>query len=440
MRRLYISIIIAVIGSLFLISWGLDSLVENNTEHEDSSEIIIYKQLFESVSKKINDTPEGELQKTTAFFNTYSHVQIALKPTKDIALPESLLVLLSGHGGLLLANESNPYLLKKLINHPYYLLEMQLPSEAEEKEEESYNIILTTVLYIGMCSIIILWLLPLTRRLYLLTSVAEKIGEGNLALRVPSSKFSYLRSFENSFNQMASQIEKLVSDNKILARSLSHDIRTPISCLRFGVEAALDTDDTNKKNIYIKRMEKELTHMEDMTSVFLEYAGMERQGFNLRREPINIHDFLHHITHDFQSLAEQHNIKLIFHPLNRAQHNLTANIDAYWCQRAIQNLVSNAVQYANKHICISIAEHTHFIDIIIEDDGKGIPENKRDIIFDPFVKLDANRTREHGHFGLGLAISNKVMDWHKGSICAKNSVHYGGASFKLSFPLKTNNS
>lgn len=433
MRRLYFSIIIAVIGSLFLISWGLDSLVENHTEYEDSSDIIIYKQLFESLSKEVNDTSQEKLQKKITRFNTYYPIQVALKPIKDVALPQSLLIQLSEHGGLLLANENNPYLLRKLINHSDYLLEMQLPSEPEEKEEQSFNIILTTVLYIGVCSIIILWLLPLTRRLYLLTSVAEKIGEGNLELRVPNSKYSYIRSFEKSFNQMAGQIEKLVNDNKILAHSLSHDIRTPMSCLRFGVEAALDTDDINKKNTYIERMEKELTHMEDMTSVFLEYAGMERQGFNLRKESINMNDFLQHLTYDFQSLAEQYNIKLIFHPLHK---ELTANIDAYWCQRAIQNLVSNAVQYAKKQICISINERTTFFDIIIEDDGKGIPDNKRHIIFDPFVKLDPNRSRENGHFGLGLAICNKVMDWHQGSICAKNSVHYGGASFKLSFPLK----
>ena len=75
---------------------------------------------------------------------------------------------------------------------------------------------------------------------------------------------------------MASQIEKLVADNKILARSLSHDIRTPIACLRFGLEAALDSKTLEKKDSYLTRMDSELTNMEDMTSAFLEYASMER--------------------------------------------------------------------------------------------------------------------------------------------------------------------
>lgn len=263
--------------------------------------------------------------------------------------------------------------------------------------------------------------------------MAEKIGEGNLELRVSSSKYSYIRSFEASFNNMAAKIEKLVNDNKILARSLSHDIRTPMSCLRFGVEAALDTTNIEKKDVYINRMDAELTRMEDMTSVFLEYAGMERKGFNLKKETINVNDFLQNISIELQPLAHQYNIKLNYQYTPKP---ITALIDVYWCQRAIQNLVGNAVQYASKNVYINIISHSNKLTINIEDDGKGIPENKLAVIFDPFVKLDTNRSREEGHFGLGLAICAKVMDWHKGDIIASNSAQYGGANFSLSFPIK----
>lgn len=431
MRRLYLSIIIAVIGSLFLISWGLDTLVERHIEEEDSSDIVVYKKLIEGLSNELNKTPLSLLrQKITDFEQNYQ-IDTTLERVNNIALPQSLTSQLTQPGGLLLASEANPYLLKQLSTHAEYLIQIHLPNESTEAQP--VDIILTTMLYFGVCCIIILWLLPLTRRLYLLTSVAEKIGEGDLKQRVPLSKYSYIRPFENSFNQMAGQIEKLINDNKILARSLSHDIRTPMSCLRFGVEAALDTNDIDKKNNYINRMESELTRMEEMTSVFLEYAGMERQGFNLKKEPVAINEFLTNVTHELQSLAQQYNIELIFTATDK---ELTAQLDPYWCQRAIQNLISNATQYAKSSVYISIKERTNVIDISICDDGKGIPENKLDVIFDPFVKLDTNRSREHGHFGLGLAICNKIMDWHQGRISAKNSVHYGGASFTLSFPVK----
>ncbi|MFT6691833.1 MAG: signal transduction histidine kinase, partial [Colwellia sp.] len=73
--------------------------------------------------------------------------------------------------------------------------------------------------------------------------------------------------------------------------------------------------------------------------------------------------------------------------------------------------------------------------IIVADDGKGISEDKLDIIFNAFVKLDANRTREQGHFGLGLAICSKVMDWHQGNISIDNDTQLCGANFSLSFPI-----
>ncbi|WP_077339215.1 sensor histidine kinase [Pseudocolwellia agarivorans] len=431
MRRLYISIVFAVLGSLFIISWGLDALVEEHADYEDSSDIVLYKKLIEGISQQLNLIPHNQLSNEVKKFSQYYQIDISLEQASNVALPESLSVQLSQTGGLLLASESNPYLLRKLNAHPDALIEIHLPTDPIESQ--NVDIILTSILYLGVCSIIILWLFPLTRRLFILTSVAEKIGEGNLELRVSSSKYSYIRSFENSFNQMAAKIEKLVNDNQILARSLSHDIRTPMSCLRFGVEAALDAKSLEKKDIYINRMEAELTRMEDMTSAFLEYAGMERKAFNLKKETVDINDFLQNVTDELQSLAQQYNIALIYHKTSKP---ITALIDEYWCQRAIQNLVGNAVQYASKSVYINITSNSNLLTINIEDDGKGIPENKLDVIFDPFVKLDTNRSRENGHFGLGLAICAKVMDWHQGKIVAKNSTQYGGASFSLSFPLK----
>jgi len=430
MRRLYISIVFAVLGSLFIISWGLDALVEEHVDYEDSSDIVIYKKLIEGISQQLNLVPHNQLSNEVEKFNQYYQISISLEQASNVALPESLSVQLSQTGGLLLASENNPYLLRKLNSHPDVLIQIHLPTDPIESQ--NVDIILTLILYLGVCSIIILWLFPLTRRLFFLTSVAEKIGEGNLELRVSSSKYSYIRSFENSFNQMAAKIEKLVNDNQILARSLSHDIRTPMSCLRFGVEAALDTQDIKKKNIYLHRMETELTRMEDMTSAFLEYAGMERKSFNLKKEKVEINSFLQNVIDALQPLAQQYNISLVY---QQPVTPIIAIIDEYWCQRAIQNLVNNAVQYATKNVYISLSKTPKLLTISIEDDGKGIPENKLNIIFSPFVKLDTNRSRENGHFGLGLAICAKVMDWHQGKVIAKNSAQYGGANFSLMFVL-----
>lgn len=429
MTRLFLSIIIAVLGSLFFIGWGLDKLVAEHNDSQENPDMYIYKQLIEGFSQQLSALPETELLKATEKLAEHYQVTITLDDINNVALPATLFEQLSQHGGLLLATDEQAYILRKIPQHSQQLIKLQLPSTPEENQQ--LNIMLTAVLYIGVCAMLILWLFPLARRLFILTNAAAKIGKGDLGVRVPINRFSYINPLEKSFNQMASQIEKLMADNKLLARSLSHDIRTPMSCLRFGVEAALDTNNIEKKNEYLTRMEAELTNMEAMTSAFLSYAGMERQGINLRFETVDINSFITGIDHDFQSLAEQYNVTLTCQLL---EQSINYSLDTHWIHQALQNLISNAVQYAKTTVALSIAVSSKTLIIMVEDDGDGLEKNKFDVIFDPFVKLDSARSREQGHFGLGLAICQKVIHWHKGIITAENSTNLSGACFTIKLP------
>jgi signal transduction histidine kinase len=422
MRRLYISIILTVIGSLFIITWGLDKIVAKQVPSQAQSEYALYHQLIEGFDRQLSTQPRDSLDAFSEQLSQAYQITLQLDESKNIALPSELTSQLTQVGGLLLASETQPYLLKQLSSHPDYIIQLSLPVAAFD--DHRINMILTATLYMGVCAIILAWLFPLTRRLYLLTNTAAKIGAGNLTARMPLSRFSYISLLENSFNRMATQIEKLVADNKILARSMSHDIRTPMSCLRFGVEAAIDTQNIEKKNHYLERMETELTRMEDMTAAFLEYAGMERQGFRLKRESIDINEFLQKINNDFQSLAEQHKVELTYQASTEfTKQSIHLSLDFHWCYRAIQNLLGNAVQYAQNQVAISAYRQHDQLIITVKDDGKGIPEESIDSIFDPFVKLDVDRSRELGHFGLGLAITAKIIHWHNGDIYAKNRVN-----------------
>jgi len=424
--------IVAVLGAFFVINWGLDKLVaQQGTEHENT-ELIIYQKLVDGIEQQLSNVKSAELSQKVVQLAQDFQVSVSLEKSDNIALPQSLLSQLSQKGGLLLASDQDAYLLRKVTLHPDVLVHLQLPLMPIENDQE--NLFLTLLLYLGICGILLLWLLPLTRRLYLLTYSAAKIGAGDLSIRVPHNRWSYINTLESSFNHMATRIEKLVADNKILARSISHDIRTPMSCLRFGVEAALDCDDLTKKNNYLSRMESELTQMEDMTTAFLEYAGMERQGFHLKTEVIDVNHLIGLVANDCQSLAEQYNIKL---SCQLSTEKSFYALDFHWCYRATLNLVSNAIQHANTQVILSVSKINHSLSIDVEDDGKGIPKDKRDVIFSPFIKLDSTRSREQGHFGLGLAISAKVMTWHQGDIRVDAGKDLSGARFSLLFPAQS---
>ena len=435
MRGLYLSIIFTVLGSLFFIGWGLDKLAEHAESDQPSKQenhsTLLYRQLAQGLAQQLDSQAEQSLTETVRQFQQHYKIDSQLVLSGDIALPDALLTQLEHEGGLLLASQNDQYLLKKLIQHPNYLLQINFP--LEQKENQPFNFILTLALYLSICGILILWVFPLSRRLYLLNNAAAKIGAGQLHIRIEPSRFSYIKMLEKSFNNMASQIEKLVADNKILARSLSHDIRTPIACLRFGLEAAIDSKTIEKKNSYLTRMDSELTNMEDMTSAFLEYASMERQALHLKKQLTDVNALINSAINNCQILAKQKQVSI---KLVSTSQDIQYYLDYHWCYRALVNLISNGIGYANSQVLINVTMVNKQLIMTIEDDGKGIASDKLDVIFTPFVKLDPDRSREQGHFGLGLAICAKVVDWHQGTITTSNNKHLSGACFTLSLPLK----
>jgi two-component system sensor kinase ParS len=393
----------------FFIGWGLDRLAEHaeseQQPNQESQSTLLYRQLAQGLTAQLNEQPEKSLTDSVRQFQLQFNINSHLVLSHDVALPQALLAQLAENGGLLLASHNDQYLLKKLEQHPSYLLQINFPLEQEQSQP--FNFILTLALYLSICGILILWVFPLSRRLFLLNNAVAKIGAGQINVRIKPSRFSYIKMLEKSFNNMAGQIEKLIADNKILARSLSHDIRTPIACLRFGLEAALDSKTLEKKNSYLTRMDSELTNMEEMTSAFLEYASMERQALHIKKQKIDINALINSAINDCEILANQKNISI---ELTSPNQNIHHSLDYHWCYRALVNLISNAIGYANSQILLNVTTTNKQLIITIEDDGKGIASDKLDVIFTPFVKLDPDRSREQGHFGLGLAICAKVLD------------------------------
>jgi len=429
MRRLYISVIFAVLGAIFTIGWGLDLLVDGQESVDEQESIVTYQRIIDGVANQLASVPSDNIMQQSKIMARDFSVNLQLESSNSVALPPSLQQQLSQAGGLLLASTEGSYLLKRIDNHPQQLLQLQLP-EFEEPNRDT-DLLLTMLLYLGVCLIIILWSLPLTRRLYLLNHTAAKFGAGELSARLPHSKLSYIPLLERSFNRMATQIENLLADNKILARSLSHDIRTPIACLRFGIEAALDTDSVDRKNVYLSRMDSEITRMEQMTSAFLEYAGLERQVGSLKSQRVELNQWLNVVRDELGQFAHKQDVTL---ELVSGYPQVPCNIDIQWFHRAIQNLLANAIDFAQSKVVITLESHQQHIIIHISDDGPGIPPDDLASIFEPFVRLGNKRPREQGHFGLGLAITSKVMAWHGGTIEASNDKDLGGARFSLSLP------
>jgi two-component system OmpR family sensor kinase/two-component system sensor histidine kinase RstB len=101
----------------------------------------------------------------------------------------------------------------------------------------------------------------------------------------------------------------------------------------------------------------------------------------------------------------------------------------------LSNLLTNAVKYGHGEILISLQKSGDNCEIIVEDNGEGVDDEFKEIIFDAFSRGDKSRGKDTGGFGLGLAIVGKVMDWHQGKITVADS-RLGGAKFVLSWPIE----
>jgi len=100
--------------------------------------------------------------------------------------------------------------------------------------------------------------------------------------------------------------------------------------------------------------------------------------------------------------------------------------------RAVINLLRNAIRYAERRVEVSLVKFGSGYEVRVCDDGPGVPEEGRSKIFQPFMRLDDSRDRRTGGFGLGLALVQRVSQWHGGQVQVQDS-EWGGASFRMTW-------
>jgi len=232
---------------------------------------------------------------------------------------------------------------------------------------------------------------------------------------------------------MADQISQLLHENRLLAKSMSHDLRTPIACLRFGLDALQESEDAQQTHRLVARMEQDVNRMEAMVNSFLEYASLSRTALTLTFQPLKLNDWIMNYRESIEPLLLQHQLYLSVNVPNLPVYSA---INPLWFERALSNIVINACRYARTQVRIQVSQQDQQVFIEISDDGPGIAEADLERILQPFVRLDAQGTGSEPHFGLGLATVVEVMKWHQGSVGVNQCSTLGGACFRLILPVR----
>jgi two-component system sensor kinase ParS len=254
---------------------------------------------------------------------------------------------------------------------------------------------------------------------------AAAIGQGQLQTRVHVSPRSPIRGVADTFNNMVQRIQELLKAQKESTDAISHELRTPISRLRFGVEMIEQTTVAEDRARYLQTMRRALDELEALVDEALTYSRLTSAARRLSPQTVDLKDWLAAIVDDAQRSSSAAQVISEVQP-----EDGTAHFDAKLVARALKNIIHNAQRHARTTVKVVIRQDAVHTDFSVEDDGPGIPAEQRAAIFEPFYRIDNSRQRDSGGHGLGLAIVLRICEWTQAQVSVEDS-KLGGALFRL---------
>jgi two-component system osmolarity sensor histidine kinase EnvZ len=248
-----------------------------------------------------------------------------------------------------------------------------------------------------------------------LAAAAEDFGKGREGTNFKMEGASEVRLAAHAFLIMRERILRQVSERTKMLAGVSHDLRTPLT--RMKLQIALLSEQAG-----VEDLKGDVDEMELMLEGYLAFARGE--GAEVP-QLANLSSLLGEVVIQFR----RNRGKVDFH--SEGQISLHIRPNAF--KRGITNLIDNAIRYAD-HVSVRAGQRGDHINIIIDDNGPGIPEDQRDNAFKPFHRLEGSRNPSTGGVGLGLTITRDVIRSHGGSILLQESP-LGGLRVFLRLPI-----
>nr|WP_245545125.1 ATP-binding protein [Parvibaculum lavamentivorans] len=254
-----------------------------------------------------------------------------------------------------------------------------------------------------------------------LATAAESFGMGRDVPSYRPQGASEVRRAAQAFMEMRARIQRQIEQRTAMLAGVSHDLRTPLT--RFKLQLAMLGEGPE-----IDELRADINEMERMLDDYLEFArGHQGEA----SEETDLTELIEEVRDD--SLRKGHDVRLELH----GDLNVQLRRNAF--KRCLTNIVDNAGKYAN-HVWVTAIrdvdndDNGGSIDIFVDDDGEGIPEEQMEEVFRPFYRLDAARNLDEGGTGLGLAIARDIARGHGGDITLSRSP-MGGLRAVIHLPV-----
>ena len=246
--------------------------------------------------------------------------------------------------------------------------------------------------------------LHLLRPLKWLRSGVDAVSGGDFSTRVPVVRNDEIGKVARSFNQMTGRVQQMMDDRERLLADVSHELRSPLARIKVALELLPEGDKRNS-------IAQDIREMESLTTALLEREQIRNQASQATCARVNLVTIAAEVIDGFNNTPPGVH-------LNVPPQSLDINGDEALVKILIQNLVDNAVKFSlpdSKPVEVSLLETDEGVQIIVDDDGPGIPADLAEKIFEPFVKLNPARGHRAG-YGLGLNLCQRIVQAQSGNI------------------------
>lgn len=425
--RLYLLTIVTYAGALFLVPELIlnafnERYVAYNLEQARGVQNLIVKQF-----KRVPESQWPQVAQELAA--DFAPLAIELMPRSNVQLTGAERQRLDGGQNVVRLGDWGYYETAIAPLSERWLVELRNPPDPFDINLLSWGI--TVLIGAALLGCLLLWLWPHWRDLERLKATAQLLGQGHLAERTNISPRSNIGALAAVFDTMAQDLEQLLTQQRELLNAVSHELRTPLTRLDFGLVLLYDELPAASR----KRLMQLVGHVRELDELVLEllsYSRLQTPGQIVERVEVSLLEFVDSILGSF---AEELDGRGICWEV-RGGGDLRFALDPRMTARAVQNLIRNAMRYCDRRLLLDLGQDGQGNCLIsVEDDGIGIPELEREQIFQPFYRLDRSRDRATGGFGLGLAISRRVIESQGGQLSVGESV-LGGARFSIVLPRR----
>ena len=268
-----------------------------------------------------------------------------------------------------------------------------------------------------------------------LQKAARNIKEGNLDFEIRQESDDEIGQLCQDFEEMrlrlkANAEEKVAFDreNKELISNISHDLKTPITAIKGYVEGIMDgvADTPERMDRYIKTIYNKANEMDLLINELTLYSKIDtnRIPYNFNTIPVNA--YFDDCAEELSMELESKNVE--FGYFNYVEGDVKIIADAEQIKRVIHNIINNSLKYMDKAkgmINLRVKDVGDFVQIELEDNGKGIAAKDLPNIFDRFYRTDASRNSSTGGSGIGLSVVKKIVEEHGGKIWATSREETG---------------